>query len=236
MSFKKRYLSAAGVLICFLAAQAFQSLASAYWLPSAHSPQQALALYLLPINKLRAVLVGATILGLVFPYLVIALRYIRVDPISSLLGFVFEVGFVGAEIAQRSVDFLLVGDRWARAFQGGSAVLQQMLLQRFDVWNELTAAWYFPLLLAHLIASCFFLRATWTEWGRGGWFRLAPCAIFLNALRLLGRIFSLFAGQTWLDAFNNSLYFPLIFSINILLIAWFLNLYRQSSKSPERTS
>jgi hypothetical protein len=222
-----RYLAATVALFFFLAAQTFQSVAFAYWIPAAQTAQENLATYLLAVDQARAALVGVTILLLIVPYLVIALRYFSRDPVFSLLGFVFGVGFIGAECTQRSIDFFLVGARWARELNDSSGMTREILLRRFDLWNDITAAWYFPLLLAHLLAACCFLRVTSTEWRRGGWFRLAPCAFLLNALRLAGRMLSMFAGQTWLEGFNGALYFPSVLAVNLLLIGWFLYLCRQ---------
>jgi hypothetical protein len=136
-----------GCLFFFLAAQTFQSIALAYWIPAAQTAQENLATYLLPVDQARAALVGVTILLLIVPYLVIALRYFGRDPVFSLLGFVFGVGFIGAECAQRSIDFFLVGARWARELNDSSGITREILLRRFDLWNDITAAWYFPLLL-----------------------------------------------------------------------------------------
>jgi hypothetical protein len=222
-----RYLAASVALFFLLAAQKFQNVAFAYWIPAARTSQESLATYLLPVDQARAALVGLAILLLIVPYLVIALRYFSTDPVFSLLGFVFGVGFIGAECAQRSIDFFLVGARWARELNGSSGIGREILLRRFDLWNDITAAWYFPLLLAHLFAACCFLRVTSTEWRRGGWFRVAPCAFLLNALRLAGRMLSMFAGQTWLEGFSGNLYFPSVLAVNLLLIGWFLCLYRQ---------
>jgi hypothetical protein len=193
----------------------------------AQTAQENLATYLLPVDQARAALVGVTILLLIVPYLVIALRYFSTHPVFSLLGFVFGVGFIGAECAQRSIDFFLVGAHWARELNGSSGITREILLRRFDLWNDITAAWYFPLLLAHLLAACCFLRVTSIEWRRGGWFRLAPCAFLLNAVRLAGRMLSMFAGQTWLEGFNSTLYLPSVLAVNLLQIGWFLNIYRQ---------
>ena len=52
-------------------------------------------------------------------------------------------------------------------------------------------------------------------------------AFLLTALRLAGRMLSMFAGLTWLEGFNGTLYFPSVLAVNLLLIGWFLYLYRQ---------
>jgi hypothetical protein len=83
-------------------------------------------------------------------------------------------------------------------------------------------------MLAHLLASICFLIATWRGVGRWSW--LAPAAFGLNALRLLGRLLSTFAGQSWLDAFNGMpLHFILVVPINGMLAAWFFWLATERS-------
>ena len=54
--------------------------------------------------------------------------------------------------------------------------------------------------------------------------RLATTAFTLNALRLLGRILSTFAGQTWPSGLDDKFYFPAVFVINALLVAWLFHL------------
>jgi hypothetical protein len=73
-----------------------------------------------------------------------------------------------------------------------------------------------------MLASCAFFYVTLQDQDR--WSRLASLAFALNALRLLGRISSTFAGQAWLDAPNDSAYFPIVFVINSMLAARFFHL------------
>jgi hypothetical protein len=218
------YGAAALVIFLFLAAQAFQQLAFAYRISPAKDLTDNLRTYLLPVDQARALVVGGSILLLVVPYSVIALRYFAVAPIFSLLGLIFGLGFVGCELTHRSLDYFLVGTNWARQLDRSTGLARESLLQRFTLWNDITHAWYFPLLLSHLLASFCFLRVTWIEAGADFWSGLAPMAFGLNALRLLGRLLSMFAGQSWLNGLNARLYFPAVLLINLLLLAWFLHL------------
>jgi hypothetical protein len=77
------------------------------------------------------------------------------------------------------------------------------------MWNDMMLGWNFPLRLSAFLASCTFVVATSNE--KAGWYRLGQIAFVLNSLRLLGRLLSTFAGQHWLDAFNNTFYFPAVF-------------------------
>jgi hypothetical protein len=172
-------------------------------------------------------LVGGTILLLLVPYVVIALRNFEAAPVVSLLGLIFGAGFVGFEITHRGVEFVLVGTNWARQYARAAEAQRESILRRLAIWNELTQAWYFPLLLAHLLASCCFLAATWTESGKGVWHALAPAAFALNAVRLFGRLVGMVAGVSWLNTLNGRLYFPSVLVINTLLALWFFYLARQ---------
>jgi hypothetical protein len=219
-----RYVAAALCVLAFLAAQAFQHFAFWFLIPAAKGPQDELRNYLLPVDRARALLVGGTILLLLVPYVVVALRFLEVAPVTSLLGLTLGVGFVGFEITHRGVEFVLVGTNWARQYSRASEAERESILRRYSTWGELTQAWYLPLLLAHLLASCSFLAATWTETGKGVWYSLGPAAFALNALRLLGRLAGMFAGMAWLNTLNGSLYFPSVVFINTLLALWFFYL------------
>jgi hypothetical protein len=39
-----------------------------------------------------------------------------------------------------------------------------------------------------------------------------------------------YAGQTWLDGLNGTLYFPVVLTIDTLLIVWFLLMARQAGE------
>jgi hypothetical protein len=227
---KRRYLVAGICIGLFLAAQTFQELAYRFWIPESHSPQDELLTYLLPMDRVRATLIMSTIVVLIVPFVVIALRYFKAAPVISTLGLVFGAAFIGFEISHRSVDLFVVGTKWARQFaQTGAGVEREAILQRFALWNEIAQGWYFPLMLSYLLCSCSFALATWKDRTRGGWYLLAPIAYALNALRLLGRILSNYAGQSWLDGLNGSLYFPVVFTVNTLLLIWFFLLARHAA-------
>src|SRR5271157_4114969 len=212
-SLRVRYRLAAFFVFLFLAAQTFQELAYRLWIPATNGPADELLNYLLPIDKVRSLLIMGTIVGLIVPFAVIALRYRNRAPLASLIGIVFGAAFIGFELAHRSVDFFVIG-QWAREFASASGSQRELVLQRFASWNEMVRGWHFPLLLSYLLASCAFAVATGTDRHRGGWYSLAPLAYVLNALRLLGRILSTFAAQRWLDGLNDKLYFPAVFVIN----------------------
>ncbi|HYW40866.1 MAG TPA: hypothetical protein VE957_22380 [Terriglobales bacterium] len=218
-------------LVLFVAAQTFQQVAFLYWLPVPHGPKDDFLTYLLPIDQFRAILIMGTIVLLIVPFVVIALRCFKAAPIASVLGLVFGAIFICFEISYRSMDFFVVGGKWASQFtHAHSEVERQDLLQRFAFWSELVEGWYFPLMLSYFLSSCSFAASTWKRRGRSGWHYLAPIAFVLNAFRLMGRMLSNYAGQRWLDGFNGRLYFPAVLTINALLILWFFLLATRTAE------
>ena len=228
---RTRYRLAAFCIFLFLAAQTFQELAYRFWIPASHDAADDLLAYLLPIDEIRSLLVMGTVVGLIVPFTVIALRYRNRAPLASLTGMIFGAAFIGFELSQRSVDFFVIGQQWARQFASTSGASPELILHRFALWNEVVRGWYFPLMLSYLLASCAFVAATWTDRHRSRWYYLAPLAYVLNALRLLGRILSMFAGQHWLDGLNGRFYFPIVFTINSLILIWFLVLAKEKEEA-----
>ncbi len=214
-------------MFLFLAAQTFQQLAYRFWIPVSHNAADDLLAYLLPVDEIRSLFIMMGIILLIVPFCVIFLRYRNRAPLASIIGLIFGGAFVGFELSHRSVDFFVIGQQWAWQFASTSGAAPEVILHRFAVWNGIVRGWYFPLLLSYLLASCAFAVATWTDRNRGRWYWLAPVAYVLNALRLLARILSTFAGQRWLNGLNDKLYFPIVFLINTLVLIWFLVLARE---------
>jgi len=232
MNNRTAYIFGGACLCIFLTSQAFQELAYRFWIPLSHGPQDDLLTYRLAIDQVRAAWIAAGIVGLTVPFVIITLRCFRAAPVSSVLGLIFGMGFVFFEISHRSLNFFVVGQTWALQLAHAPTEPERAaILQRFALWNQIVKAWYFPLMLCYLVCSLFFAYALWKAKSTNSWEWLAPVAFVLNALRLMARILSSFAGQHWLDGFNDSLYFPAVFTIVTLLAIWFLLLAR----NPDRT-
>ncbi len=215
-------------VLFFVAAQTFQSLAYWLWIPAASNPQAELLTYLLRTDHIRAWAIMSTILLLIVPYAVIAMGFRRLAPLASVLGLIFAVGFIGFEVSIRSIDYFVVGQHWARQLQAATDPAEQhRIVENFALWNDVVRACYFPLLLTYLLSSCAFAIATWRGTGLGE--LLGPCSFALNALRLLGRLLSTFAGQAWLNAFSDSAYFPLVLVVNLMLTVWLFHLAKQQA-------
>src|ERR1700758_2864167 len=113
---KEHYVAGGLCIAAFIAAQTCQELAYRLWIPNARSPQDELLVYLLPMDQARALAVMGSIVLLLVPFAVIALRYRQAAPLASALGLIFGVAFVGFETIHRSMDFFVVGRMWAHQF------------------------------------------------------------------------------------------------------------------------
>jgi hypothetical protein len=227
---RRRYQLAGLCILFFILAQTFQELATRFWIPEAHGPEQELLTYLLPMDRARALLILSSILLLVVPFITIAMRYRQATPLAAVSGLIAGVAFVGFEFTARSMDFFVVGQSWANSFRAStSSVEKAMIVHWYLLWSDMVRGIYFEIMLSFLLASCAFLYATLHDQDR--WSRLASLAFAINALRLLGRISSTFGGQKWLDALNNSAYFPVVFVINCLLAVWFFHLAKVTHSS-----
>jgi hypothetical protein len=92
-----RYRLTGICIVFFLVAQTFQELASRFWIPDAHGREQELQVYLLPIDRVRALLILASILTLIVPY-TIAMRYWQSTPIAAATGLVACIGLWGSSL------------------------------------------------------------------------------------------------------------------------------------------
>jgi hypothetical protein len=219
----RHYQLAALCIAAYLLAQIFQLICSVFLMPAPSGADGELLAYLPRAAQVRDLLLIATILAWIVPYAIIALRYRLIAPLPSMLGLIFGAAFIACEISARTFDFFVVGQHWAHELQAAGTDAERLtILHHYSMWNELLAAWYFPLLLTQLLSSCAFALATSRE--PGFWQHVATLGFALNALRLTGRLLSQFAGQHWLDALNSGAYFPSVLLIGGLLILWFLRL------------
>jgi hypothetical protein len=227
---RTHYVAGGLCIAAFIAAQSFQELAYRFWIPAARTPEHELMVYQLPMDQARALAIMCTIVLLLVPFTVIALRYRETAPLASALGLIFGVAFVGFETIHRGMDFFVVGHTWAHQFaQAATGAEREAILLRYAQWNEMLKGWFFPQLLSYLLASCSFAAATWQDVRRANWYYLAPIAYSLSALRLLGRVLSNYAGVSWLHGLNENLYFPTVFTINVMLVIWFFCLARNET-------
>lgn len=227
----RHYRLAAFCVLFFVAVQIFQEIASRFWIPEAQGPEQELLVYLLTIDRVRALLILLSIVLLIVPYAVIAIRFSTRLPLAAIVGFAGVLGFIGFELLHRSIDYFVVGGQWATAlYESGGAASNSEILAQYVLWSSFARGLYFPLMLSYMGCSIAFCYATMHD--KGMWSRLASFAFALNALRLLARMVSTYGGVTWLDPINNTAYFPFVFVINSLIAAWLFHLasYNLSSR------
>ncbi len=199
----RRYATGAAGILAFILAQTFQELAYRFWIPVSHGPSDDFRIMQLPVDKIRAALILATIIGLLLPYTALAINRFRSAPMSSVLGLIGVVVFVVAEAFPRSIELFAVTS-----------------VDRLVTVQQIEHGWFFVTLTSYLLASIAWAVATWRDEARWHW--LAPTAFGLNALRLVGRIASTFGGSTRLEALNDQAYYPAVLIINGLLFAWFV--------------
>jgi hypothetical protein len=165
---------------------------------------------LLPTDQLRLALVGGTIGLLPVAYAAVYLQTRRAAPGAALLGLIAGCGFVGFELAYRSIDLLVVSRSWAPAAAAGT-----LPAARFALWDELVQAWYLPLLLLHAGSSAGFAVATAARGDR--WLSFALAA---NAVRAVLRSLQMNAGLTVLAPLNAALYLPVTLACYGGLALW----------------
>jgi hypothetical protein len=210
------YAAGAAGILAFILAQTFQELAYALWIPASRGAADDLRIMLLPIDRARALAILLTIIGLLVPYTALAIDRFKRAPLASVLGLIFIAVFVIAEIFPRSIELFVF------ARPGAS-------LDHWIVVQEIEHGWFFVTLSAYFLASVAFAVATWRDTMRWHW--LAPAAFTLNGVRLIGRMASMFAGQSWLDPLNGAAYYPVVLVVNAALFAWFV-LQAVSSPTP----
>jgi hypothetical protein len=92
---QRRYQFAGFCILFFIAAQTFQDLATRFWIPAAHGPEQELLIYLLRMDRARALLILSSILLLVIPYITITMRYWLATPIAAVSGLIAGISLLG---------------------------------------------------------------------------------------------------------------------------------------------
>jgi hypothetical protein len=212
---------AASCSAAFVAAQLVQR-GLGLWGPSASDE---ILKRLLPTDQLRLALVGGTIGLLLVPYAATYLRTRAAAPGAALLGLVAGCGFVGFELAYRSVELVVVSRSWAVAYAAGG-----LSAERFRLWDEIVRALYLPLLLLHAGSSAGFAAAVGARGLRGD--RWLMVALGANAVRAVLRSLQMHAGLDALAPFNTAIYLPVTVACYGGLAVW---LVREAS-GPDATT
>lgn len=230
-----RLLYAGAVVAGFyVAAQLFQELVFRFLLPPTPTAAAAVAQRLLALDRLRQVVMLASLFVAPVAYTALALSLAGRARGASIIGLLFGCVFAAFESAYRSID-LLAGHVWAAAFVSATdPAARAMLLARFAVWDEIVAALYLPLLGAHAFASAAFALALRRPNGRANpWDRALTIALAANALRAALRILQIHGGIAALGSLNSALYLPITLATYGTLALW---LARQAILRSRRAS
>jgi hypothetical protein len=167
---------------------------------------------LLPTDQVRLALVGGTLGLLLVTYAATYLRTRAAAPAAALLGLVGGCGFVGFELAYRSIDLVVVSRSWAVAYAAG-----ELSAERFRIWDEMVRALYLPLLLLHAGSSAAFAAAVMRARAQDRWLVLALGA---NAVRAVLRSLQMHAGLDALGPLNTAIYLPVTVACYGGLAVW----------------
>jgi hypothetical protein len=202
----------------YVIAQVIQEAAFRHGINDAAAGEQRILQRLLPLDQFRLTVILLSFFPISVAFAAVALRRIRSSPAASVLGFTFSFLFVTAEVSTRSIDLFLVGKKWAMEYHSAaSPAIQQLVAGRIHLWEESVGAFYFVLLVGHLLASTCFAIAAWDD---DRWNQIVAIAFIVNAVRLASRIAEGYLGQRWLDPVNEAVYFPAVALIFGTLTAW----------------
>jgi hypothetical protein len=202
----------------YVIAQVIQEAAFRHGINDAAAGEQRILQRLLPLDQFRLTVILLSFFPISVAFAAVALRRIRSSPAASVLGFTFSFLFVTAEVSTRSIDLFLVGKKWAMEYHSAaSPEIQQLVAGRIHLWEESVGAFYFVLLVGHLLASTCFAIAAWDD---DRWNQIVAIAFIVNAVRLASRIAEGYLGQRWLDPVNDAVYFPAVALIFGTLTAW----------------
>ncbi len=211
-------VAGAAVATLYVAAQIFQRWVFAAALPEAPDFAAEMARRLLPVERARQAVVLVSLALVPIAYAALAAARFRIAPGASLVGVAFGTLFSGFEALYRSVE-LFAGSGWAAAWlASGDALERAAIGGRFALLDEAVSALYFPLLLAHGIASVAFAAALGRA--RAPLDRALAVALAANAVRALLRVLQMHAGVAALADANRALYLPITLATYGLLAAW----------------
>lgn len=181
-----------------------------------------------PLHIARSLGVLLSLVFLMYPFTIFA-QFGPTQVLRTLI-VVFFAFFIVFEIGYRSVELFLVQLNWS--LLATNITSAEDIRVRFEVFQGVQQAIYFPLLLSHGIGSSI---AGWCVPYRGT-DRILKVALLLNALRLILRLGGMFGGVQWMNILTGTYYFPLIMIIFIPISAWCFLRGRSAGSDKERTN
>jgi hypothetical protein len=204
-------------LVAYLLAQIFQQYVF-LTLPTPSNPVEAIARATTFLDQTRSLLILSSFFGLTVSFTFICRQKMKSAPKPATVALIFLILFCFLEITYRSIELFAVHQTWASQFVNATDEFEKgRLLDKITTFNTIVRAVYFPLLLSQMVGSLFLLATTFAG-AQGDKYLRASMAV--NSLRLAARLGGGYLGISWLEPFNNQLYFPSITLVLVLLIIY----------------
>jgi hypothetical protein len=211
-------------LVAYLLAQIFQQYVF-LTLPTPSNPVEEVARATTFLDQTRSLLILSSFFGLIVSFTFICCQKLKSAPELATIALIFLILFCFLEISYRSIELFTVNRTWASQFINATDEFEKSrLLDKITTFNTIVRAVYFPLLLSQMVGSLFLLATTFAG-AQGDKYLRASMAV--NSLRLAARLGGGYLGVSWLEPFNNRLYFPSMSLVFALLI-----IYCFKSESP----
>jgi hypothetical protein len=203
--------------VAYLLAQIFQQYVF-LTLPTPSNPAEAIARATTFLDQTRSLLILSSFFGLTVSFTFICCQKMKSAPKLATIALIFLILFCFLEITYRSIELFTVHRTWASQFINATDEFEKSrLLDKITTFNTIVRAVYFPLLLSQMVGSLFLFATTF---GGAHGDRYLRASMAVNSLRLAARLGGGYLGVSWLEPFNNQLYFPSVTLVLALLIIY----------------
>src|SRR5688572_30459138 len=165
-----------------------------------------------PLNHVRHYLIYFSMFLMIPAFILMCFHFFEQNKALSIVALVFFIFFCTLEISYRSVHIFQVMNSWGKEFNESPVEMRASLILKFQYFNQIVRAIYFPLLFSLFLASiCLFVLSLRSKM----WFWSVAMAI--SSIQQLSRL----AGYTsldFLDVFTGVSYCVLVVMIFTLLI------------------
>jgi hypothetical protein len=187
-------------------------------LPVAATAAERAALRVDPLNRTRLWLVFLSFFLLpVFVSAVVANVREERRPLASAGG-VFFLIFILVELLYRSVELFAVVGTWVPTLLSEADPMRRLVLDaQITAFDQSVRAWYFVLMGCQLLGSLVLAAAVFE---RSAWNVLVAGMFGVNAARLLLRLLENYAGMTWLQPANTTIYTPAVSLFFLSVGSW----------------
>lgn len=220
MNFKNIRVSAAVVSIVYIAIQAFQAYVFSKF-PNPASSVEELQLGNHTLHLIRSSLMLAAMFGLLFVRYVICWLAVASSRFWATLAFISYFTFFMLEILLRSIELFYIQLNLPGRVAGANTSDLQSIVDKFQTFQSIQSALYFPLILAGTISYAILLFLFSPVKLKINW--LIKFVMGIDILRSLWRLCSDYFKVKWLQGnWYDQMYLPLVFitfgSISIWLL------------------